>query len=133
MNSKLTICILSLLILFNFSSCSKVEGEGGAATIKGKITVHDYNNAGTILQDTYPGADKDVYIVYGNENTFYDNDIKTSYDGSFEFRYLQKGNYQIFVYEEVQGAVHDTVIIYPVSISERKQVFDLGEIIIRRY
>ena len=77
MNSKLTLSALSLinfpLLLF---SCSKVEGEGGAATIKGKITVKDYNNAGTTLQDTYPGADRDVYIVYGNENTFYDNDIK---------------------------------------------------------
>jgi len=133
MNSKLTLSALSLLIFFCFSSCSKVEGEGGAATIKGKITVQDYNNAGTTLQDTYPGADRDVYIVYGNENTFYDNDIKTSYDGSFEFRYLQKGNYQIFVYEEVQGADHDTVIVYPVSISEKKQVFDLPEIIVRRY
>ena len=88
MNSKLTLSALSLLIFFCFSSCSKVEGEGGAATIKGKITVQDYNNAGTTLQDTYPGADRDVYIVYGNENTFYDNDIKTSYDGKFLYEKL---------------------------------------------
>ena len=65
MNSKLTIYTLSLFILFIFSSCNKIEGEGGAATIKGKITVQDYNNAGTTLQDTYPGAVRDVYIVHG--------------------------------------------------------------------
>ena len=133
MKLKSTTIFIALFLLFHFSSCNKVEGEGGAATIKGRIIVHDYNNAGTTLQDTYPGADRDVYIVYGNQNTFYDNDIKTSYDGSFEFRYLQKGDYQIFVYEELQGSEHDTVIVYPVSISEKNQIFDLGEIDVRIY
>ena len=133
MKFKTCTYFLYAFLLFTFFACSKVEGEGGAATIKGKIIVEDYNNAGTTLQDTYPGADRDVYIVYGNENTFYDNDIKTSYDGSFEFRYLQKGNYQIFVYEEIQGAENDTVIVHSVSITEKKQVVDLGEIVVKVY
>ena len=72
--------------------------EGGAAKIKGKVTIHNYNSAGTLIS-TYPAADEDVYIIYGNENSFYDNDVKTSYDGSFEFRYLQKGNYEKYSQE----------------------------------
>ena len=94
-----SLLFIPVILVLCFSSCSKVEGEGGAAKIKGKVIIHNYNSAGTLIS-TYPAADEDVYIIYGNENSFYDNDVKTSYDGSFEFRYLQKGNYQVFVYED---------------------------------
>ena len=60
--------------------------------------------------------------------------LKPSYDGSFEFRYLQKGNYQVFVYEDCQTcASGDTVVINTINVSEKNQVVDLGEIIVRKY
>ena len=128
-----SLLFIPVIIFLCFSSCSKVEGEGGAAKIKGKVTIHNYNSAGNLIS-TYPAADEDVYIIYGNENSFYDNDVKTSYDGSFEFRYLQKGNYQVFVYEDCQTcASGDTVVMSTINISGKNEVVDLGEIIVRKY
>jgi hypothetical protein len=120
--------VLTGLVLTGFSSCKKVEGPGGAATIKGKLLKEK-----TIAGQTYyyDAADEDVYLIYGNEDSFYDDDIKTSYDGTFEFNYLEEGNYQFFVYSKCTSCLSgDTVLIQDVVISDKKEVVDLGTIII---
>jgi hypothetical protein len=74
-----------------------------------------------------------VYIIYGNESTFYDDDIKTSYDGSFEFRYLKKGNYTVFVYEDCStcpSGVKEVKI--PVEITKNNQIVDLDTINVKK-
>ena len=81
------------------SACTKNEGVGGSSIIKGKITETKYNASGNATA-TYAASDFDVYIIYGSGNTFYNDDIKTSYDGSYQFKYLEKGDYTIFVYED---------------------------------
>lgn len=120
--------VLTGLVLTGFSSCKKVEGPGGAATIKGKVLKEK-----TIAGQTYyyDAADEDVYLIYGNEDSFYDDDIKTSYDGTFKFNYLEEGNYQFFVYSKCTSCLSgDTVLIQDVVISDKKEVVDLGTIII---
>jgi len=83
------------------TACTKDAGEGGTSTITGKVTVYNYNdNAFTYLEDTFPSVDEDVFIIYGDESTTFDDDVKTSYDGTYEFKYLQKGKYRIFAYSE---------------------------------
>ena len=78
-------------------SCSKEEGEGGRASIKGQVFAKNYNASFTQLLTSYYVPEEDVYIIYGdNEN--YDDRIKTGPDGAFEFKNLRKGNYKIFVY-----------------------------------
>ena len=79
---------LFLFLLFGLSliACQKSAGPGGAATIKGKIYVDEY--VGTTYQGSYYGPDIDVYIIYGEESNMYDDRIRTSFDGSFEFRNL---------------------------------------------
>lgn len=114
--------------LFCLNSCKKVEGEGGSSTIKGKINVQKLSSVGTLIAE-YPGEEYDVYIIYGDDRTFYDDDVKTSYDGSFEFPYLEKGNYTIFTYEDCNSCPSgkDTVII-STTITDKKSVVDLGTI-----
>jgi hypothetical protein len=114
------------------SSCSKYEGEGGSSTIKGVVNEQRFNSLGNLISE-YPVADKDVFIIYGNESTFYDDDIKTSYDGSFEFRYLKKGNYTVFVYEDCStcpSGVKEVKI--PVEITNNNQIVDLDTINIKK-
>lgn len=123
--------ILSIVLLFQ--SCKKDEGVGGNSTIKGKIMMKDYN--GTVFSgNTFDGADVDVYIIYGGENTFYDDRIRTSYDGTFEFRYLRKGNYKIFVYSKNVSGTPNTspieTIFASATINNNKEIIDLGEITI---
>ena len=122
---------LIVLIGVLVSSCTKKEGEGGSATIKGFVYEYKLN----ILGDTisrYAAADQDVYIIYGNEDTFYDDNIKTSYDGSFVFPYLQKGKYTVFVYEDCQVSATcpsgKKEILVPLEITKKNQTIDLDTI-----
>jgi hypothetical protein len=124
--------ILPIFILFMvFSSCRKVEGPGGSVTIKGVVI--ERNHVGTSIFE-YPAADQDVYIIYGSENSFYDDDVSTSYDGSFEFRYLQKGDYQIFAYQDNPSVASGTdEVLVQVNASENNQVIILDTIYIDKY
>lgn len=81
------------------SSCEKDPGTGGNSKIFGKIYVKDYNSTFTVLEDEYYAQAEDVYIVYGG-NMGTDDRLRTSYDGSYEFKYLRKGVYHIFAYSK---------------------------------
>ena len=100
-----------------------------SATIAGKIRKEKIIAGQSYY---YDAVDEDVYLIYGSENTFYDDDIKTSFDGSFEFNYLEKGNYQFFVYSDCNSCLSgDTVLIQDVVISDKKERVDLGTITIQ--
>lgn len=124
--------ILSIIVLIISNSCKKVEGSGGGATIKGIIQEQKYNALGNIIAE-YPGSDVDVYLIYGTTDQFYDDDVKTSYDGSFVFNYLQKGTYTVFVYEDdATQPSGKNVIKQTFEITEKGQVKDLGTINTRK-
>jgi len=124
--------LLSILVLSISSSCKKVEGSGGGATIKGIIQEQKYNALGNIIAE-YPGSDIDVYLIYGTTDQFYDEDVKTSYDGSFVFNYLQKGTYTVFVYEDdATQPSGKNVVKQTFEITEKGQIIDLNTINIRK-
>lgn len=121
--------ILSLIAvtLFTLSSCEKPAGEGGKASITGKIWVKRYNEVTGIaipasLGGEYAGAYEDVYIIYGDDATYGDK-VQANPDGIYEFKYLRKGNYKIYAYSS--GASLTTVnrlaVIKDVEITEKKQ------------
>ena len=122
--------ILFFLCTTLFLSCDKPEGEGGTSAIKGKIIIRDYNTNFTLLQSTYPAQEERVYIIYG-DNDFYDNDTRTSYDGTFKFENLRKGNYKIFAYSDdstftVPGGQY--AIIKEIEITEEHQTIEIPTI-----
>lgn len=86
--------LTTIIALFLFS-CSKEEGEGGRASISGKIHMTDITGGN---QGTYDAPDYDVYILYGEDDDIYDDDMKTNYDGTFKFSNLREGSYRIFAY-----------------------------------
>lgn len=117
-------------VLFLMQSCSKVEGPGGSSTITGKIYVEKYDVAGNLINEYY-AQDEDVYLIYGDEGTFYDDDVKTSYDGTFEFNYLQKGKYKLFVYQKCTSCNSGKEAVFvDVEITDNKSQNDVGTIII---
>ena len=97
----LTVAIVFVISL-SVIGCKKTEGPGGTSTIQGKIIVHDFDAAfqSPTWLKTYPSNNQDAYIIYGADHATYDNNFKTSYDGSYEFKYLQKGNYRLFAYSK---------------------------------
>lgn len=123
-----------LLILSAFAllslSCKKQEGKGGDASISGNIAVKHYNSTFTEFISEYPGKDTYVYLIYGDDIS-YGQRIKTNYEGQFEFKYLYKGNYTVYLYSldsTLQTADGSIAVVREVNITDRKEEIDLGTI-----
>ncbi len=125
--------ILGLALLTG--SCKKPAGEGGNSSIRGNVWVQDYNKSLTIIQYEYTGVDVEVYIIYGDDTT-YGEKVNTNGDGEFEFKYLRKGNYKIYaISNERIGNTNDSkevAVIVDASISSKKQVVDVGQLVIKQ-
>ncbi len=129
MSSKI---IVFVLISLSFFSCKKQPGEGGFASIEGKVYVKDYDESYTIVTAEYYLPSETVYIIYG-DGTKVANTVKTSYDGSFKFNYLRKGTYKIFVLSEDSTkpflAVPKEELVQ-VNITKRKEKVVLNDFVI---
>ena len=129
---------IALSLIFTLvSSCSKEAGEGGTSVIKGKVYIHNYNSSGTAITSEYDAQDVEVYIIYGTGSNFFDDRIRTSYDGSFEFPYLAKGKYRIYVYEQCFNTQDDPCpsgmreVLVSAEVTKNKSTVDVGTIIIK--
>jgi hypothetical protein len=102
---KLHTIIWILASLLAVVSCKKEAGDGGNSSIRGKVYLEvrrDLENSEQIV-GTYPAADQDMYIVYGN-HVSPDDRIQTNYQGEFEFLYLRPGNYKIYTFSKDTNA-----------------------------
>jgi hypothetical protein len=134
---SITVFISGLVL---FSSCKKVEGEGGRSSIIGKIMINERLYVQSNLSDSvsYPGATEDIYIVYGTDDSYFDDKIECSYDGSFQFNFLQPGTYTIFGYNKIfsKGSNignndddHYTLeVVKQTVVLKKKETLDLGTI-----
>ena len=141
---KFAFLTLVVSTLCSLSSCKKYEGEGGRSQIVGKITVNEKLYVNGLLTQTvsYPGATEDVYIVYGTQDSIFDDKIECNYDGSFSFKNLFPGTYTVFAYNEVFNTGNnvgnnddDYYTKVPVKFTVqigKNEVKDLGEIIVTR-
>ena len=120
-----TVLIASTFVL---QSCKKVEGPGGSSSIVGKVHVLVYDIAGNLINE-YDAPKEDVYLIYGEDDAYYDDDVETSYDGTFEFNYLQPGKYQLFVYQDCDTCPSGKEAkILDLEISGKKETLDVGTI-----
>ncbi len=111
-------------------SCEKPAGPGGKASISGQVVVRSFDRKFRVLQSVYPAADEDVYILYGSSGTISD-DRTTSPEGKFEFKYLSKGDYTVYVYSKDSTGSSESgevAIRLAVSLSSNSQEADLGRI-----
>lgn len=131
MNKQYYLMSLFLISIIVLVSCKKDEGTGGNSSIYGKIFVKDYNSTFTVFQEEYYGPDIDVYIIYGDNKSFGDR-IRTNYDGTYEFKYLRPGDYQVFAYSKDSTLQTNALIpiIKNVKIDKRKQEVEAPEIVI---
>jgi hypothetical protein len=134
--SKLLKLFTITVLLFNVSSCSKPAGPGGKAVVKGKVYAHDFDNTQRYVLSKGYAAGERVYISYGNSNSI-GNDVRTASDGSFEFMYLTKGHYKIFVMSldtsiKFKGNDTEKAVIKEFDITDTKQTVTLEDIIINK-
>ena len=120
---------ITLISLFIFS-CKKGPGEGGRAVIKGKVYTVNYNTQMTFPLDSgYLGGQK-VYIMYGDEIAVGKNQ-DTNNEGAYEFSYLRKGKYKVYVYSKIGNGQLDSAVVQSVEITDRKQVLELTDLKIK--
>lgn len=121
-------CLFFISIMY--VSCKKGPGEGGRASIKGRVYAVNYNSSMTIPVDSgYVGGQK-VYIIYGDETAVGDN-VDSNNEGAFEFLYLRKGKYKVYVFTKVGNAQLDSAVVQEVEITEKKQVLELSDFMIK--
>ncbi len=126
---KIFLVALSILAL---TACKKEPGEGGFASIEGKLYVKNYDPYFQIKLSEHYLPGENVYIIYGNGKEV-GNSVKTSYDGSFKFNYLQKGTYKVFAVGKDSAAANrgnETSVLREITITEKKQNSDLGDLTI---
>ncbi len=130
--------VISLIILFALVliSCEKQPGPGGKATVKGKVYARDYDNTQNYLISQGYSPGEKVYIIYGS-NTSIGKTVTTSTDGSFEFKYLQKGHYKVFVNSldtahKVKGNDTEYPITVEFDITGTKETVQLDDIKINK-
>jgi hypothetical protein len=121
--------ILSITI---FLSCNKEPGPGGRAMVKGKLYSGNYHSPEVEIDSKDVEADERVYIVYGDrEDGAFDDDVRTSHDGSFEFKYLRKGTYKIFAYgkdPELPSSSSKTPVIRTFEITDSKEAVEINDL-----
>jgi hypothetical protein len=117
-----------VFLLFN-SACKKIEGKGGQATIKGKLYSKSVFN---VNSSSRAEVNEDVYIIYGNGSSENDK-IRTSGDGSFEFRFLQPGNYKLYAFglDTSNPKASVTVAYYKeIKVNSKKEVVEVSDFVI---
>lgn len=127
---KNIVAILAITLIF--ISCKKPAGEGGKVSIKGTLWAEDWNGSFTVKNGEYAAYDEDVYIIYGDDVSYSDK-TKTNYNGEYEFKYLRKGKYKVYVYSKdktLSSPSGDVSIVKEVEITEKKGVKTVDQIII---
>ena len=127
---KLTfnITAISCILLLAISSCKKNPGDGGLATIYGKVYGYEMNNFGLITDSGYV-ADTRVFLSYGT-NTWADDDVRTSYTGEYNFPFLQEGDYTIWVINECDTcALRQSYDIRHITIDKPRETVTATDLI----
>jgi hypothetical protein len=98
--------LVTISAVASLASCTKEAGDGGNSSIKGKITRElrvVLNNPGTVV-GSFPAADEDVYIIYG-DHVSPDDRVQTNYNGEYEFLYLRPGKYTVYAFSADTNSV----------------------------
>jgi hypothetical protein len=141
---RIALLLTATILLIGLNGCKKYEGEGGRSKITGKLTINEKLYINGVLSQTvsYPGATEDVYIVYGTQDSIFDDKVECNYDGSFSFNFLFPGTYTVFAYNEVFNTGNSITnndddyytkvpVKFTVEIGKNETV-DLGEIVVLR-
>lgn len=126
---KKNVLFYLVTILLLLQSCSKEEGFGGLATIRGKVFGQNFNQNGVLIAENYIG-DVRVYISK-HEDPIPFGDVRSSYDGSYEFEFLHEGKYDIWVFGDCDFCPWDQMFDKKtVEITSKRQTVEVEDLVI---
>lgn len=113
-----------------------LDFDEGTAKIYGVVRLVNYKNTSVFpfleVKDTSFAQEQEMYLIYGG-HTFYDERIRTSYNGYFEFPNLIPGDYEVFTYsEDVSGGTERVRVYRTVSVTDPTQEINLGVMLIEQ-
>jgi len=118
------------LFILLATACSKEPGVGGNSTITGKVIVQELDPFTGEVSSTYEAQEERVYIIYG-DNEIFDDEIRTHYDGRFQFSELFKGSYTVYVYSDCSACPSGSeAILTTIEITENNSEVEISEDII---
>jgi len=90
-------CTAFLIIaaLMVIAGCEQGEGYGGTASISGTVVTRYYNDDYSAVIREAPAVDEQVFLLFGDNENVGDR-VETSATGTFEFLYLQPGEYTVY-------------------------------------
>lgn len=119
--------LIPVLLLAGISACKKQPGDGGLASIHGRVYGYDTNNFGIAADSGYL-ADARVFLAYG-DNTWVDDDTRTSYTGEYRFAFLRPGNYSVWVISDCDScALQQGVDLIKVTIDDPRGTVELRDL-----
>ncbi len=129
MKMRITVLLVTLGGFFLFNSCDKTPGYGGNCGITGVLKIRKFNTNFSKFKQEIIAPNTDVYIVF-QDGQGYGDKTKTSFDGSFSFNHLVKGDYKIFAYSADSTLVFSTPITVTADakITKSKQLVNVGVI-----
>ncbi len=120
--------IALLISLSGISSCQKLPGDGGLATIHGKVFGYNINNFGLVTDSGYIAETK-VYLAYG-DHTWVDQDVNTSYTGEYAFPYLHTGDYTVWVINKCDTCPsQQSADIIHITIDKPRETIEVRDLI----
>ncbi len=128
--------IFTLLFAFFVVSCDLPEGRGGKSTIRGYVYVLRYNSDFTRIIQEYYEPNERVFITYGSDTTTYHDDVRTHFDGSFEFRYLRPGTYSVYALTRDSTSITgrpEYAVMKTIEIKKGDEIVDIGDLIIVKH
>jgi hypothetical protein len=133
MKKILTALLIVLLGVFAIS-CKKNPGPGGRAMVKGKLLSGNFHSPDVPVGQDDGEPDERVYLIYGDRTDGgLDDDQRTSHNGSFEFKFLRKGKYQLFAYSQdpnLPSSSSQTPVIREFEITSGRETIDIDDLII---
>lgn len=107
----------SIVDLGEILTYKHVDIDDGDIQLKGKVQKLIYAEGTTIVIDTIPAQNTDVFLLLEGSATCY-TDEKTLYDGSYVFNNLIPGNYEFYVLSELPFSNERVPIFVNFTITE---------------
>ena len=126
--SKLIFLIIATGFILVINSCQKQPGDGGLATIHGKVYSYQFDKYYQVIDSGYH-ANTTVYLSYGN-HTWEDQTTKSSYTGEYAFPYLHTGDYTIWVLNKCDSCnLNQSYDIVHVTIDKPRETVEVRDLI----
>ena len=125
MRDRIKISFLAIAVLFTvISSCKKEPGDGGQATIHGKV--YAYKTTGA---DSGYKSGVNVYLSYGN-HTWEDQNANSSYTGEYAFPFLHTGDYTVWILNKCDTCpLKQSYDVAHVSINKPRETVEVRDLI----